>query len=147
VQRRFLLALVLLPILALGLSRAPAAHADLIWCFDDPVLVVNGTPVLLKVGVPLDRRGAVVSSSLTVTVPENVTAHLAGASITNFPIAVTLTRSGVYSGVGPVPVSVAGLVVASTASPAILQATRPSVGVVAQSVGSAGIPLVINFGM
>src|SRR3712207_1261688 len=77
---------------------------DTIWCWTDPVLVVNGTPVHIDVGVPVAQRHT-ATSALTVVVPENVKAMLAGTMARNFPVAVNLLQSGTYSGAGPIPVT------------------------------------------
>jgi hypothetical protein len=69
-----------LPLLLIvaGSARPAPASADLIWCWDDPTLVVNGSAVHLRVGVPAGAR-KVSTASLTVVVPANVKAHLSGA--------------------------------------------------------------------
>src|SRR6266542_7063496 len=95
----------LVPVVALvaclaGITASPSpTRADLIWCWIDPTLVVNGDAVRIQVGVPLNQQPAVGKAELTVTVPANVTAYLSGTAATSFPMAVTIVRSGLYSGV------------------------------------------------
>ena len=139
----FLIAAALAP--PVPLSANPIS-LDTIWCWTDPVLVINGTPVHINVGVPVAQRHA-ASSALTVTVPANVKAMLAGTQAANFPVAVNLVRSGAHGGAGPVPVTATATVTAPAGTPSALKAWRPSAGTVAQTTGVAGKTMTISFGV
>jgi hypothetical protein len=60
--------------LAAVFVRPTPAEADLVWCFVDPVLLVDGRVVHLEVAVPQGDRQSMTSSSLLVVVPLDASA-------------------------------------------------------------------------
>ena len=125
--RAALAALLLLGITAV---QIPLAHADSEWCAGDPVLVVNGRVVHLTLAVPRDQAGTVTDSTLTVTVPAGVRAHLAASNaqslITRLRVDVTLVTDATltYRGTGPVPVRVEATVYAPSTTATRLTASQ-----------------------
>jgi hypothetical protein len=77
-MRRSLIALVA-AVLALAVAPAPATEASVQWCWDDPVVVIDGRPVSINIGVfgtPRDVRANVSAAELTIYVPEQVLTRL-----------------------------------------------------------------------
>ena len=146
-MKRTIIAMVTsIMLVATAFARPAPSSADLVWCWTDPVLVINGKVVNIKVGVPEAQRHS-AKSSLTVTVPANVSAILAGTNAANFPVDVRLVQSGTYDGSGPIPVTATAVVAAPDETPSALTAWQPSVGTVAQTTGRGGKPMTITFGL
>ena len=125
-MRRILLALCLPLCLVLGLMPALAGHAgaDDIWCFDDPIISVNGHLVDVKVEMPLANLLTMRSTALTVVIPKNVPGFVVLNDISVFPMQTTISRTGAaWSGHGSVPITVLARVTASKTYAARMIAT------------------------
>jgi hypothetical protein len=123
-------------------ARPAPASADLIWCWDDPTVAINGNAVHIRVGVPADGRQERISMALTLRVPANVQAHLSGAAARSFPYDLTLSHDGPYSGSGPIPVTIVVVVAGPPDMPAALHIWQSSVGALGEVRGTAGVPMV-----
>lgn len=128
----------------LTLTTLPA-DASVAWAWDDPVLVIAGQTVHVDVGVPADFRTVVTGSTLTVVVPENVSATLAGVTATSFPITVSLVRAGTWDGHGGVPVAAVATVVGPKGVPAGLRAWQSGAAWSAETYGHTGQELHLAF--
>jgi hypothetical protein len=98
----FLLALV-------AAATPPTASADVIWCWDDPVVLIGGHAVSISVGVyddPLTVMEDVRAAHFTIVVPNGVSAaHVASTNL-YFPEHVRFERRGDWMPGQPIPVSV-----------------------------------------
>ena len=141
---RISLSLALVAVLALAPGTT---SAQLEWCWNDPTLVVNGKTVHINLGAPVDRRTLINNSVVTVTVPENVDAHLSGANTLNFPMSVTLLRSGTWSGSGDIPVSVTGTVLITPGTPTGLKTRHSDTGELNQAFGVGGAVMALAIGV
>jgi hypothetical protein len=77
--RGLVVALAALMLLAPALTRTPSADASAGWCFDDPVILINGRPVSITNGIlgdPTDIRAHVTSANTEVHLPKGVTASV-----------------------------------------------------------------------
>jgi len=88
---------------ALGLARPSAASEW--WCWDDPVLVINGQVVHVLAGVPADARTRVTQAEVVITVPEGVDAKLTAVNAPFFPLTARLERAGTVTANGSVTVT------------------------------------------
>jgi hypothetical protein len=116
-MRRILWSLCLPLCLVLGFLPALAgqAHADDVWCFDDPVISVNGHLVDVKVEMPLANLLTMRATTLTVVIPKNVSGFVVLNDISVFPMKTTVSRTGAaWSGHGEVPITVLATVMATT---------------------------------
>jgi hypothetical protein len=141
---RMLLAVLLLSAIAVVQHQAPA-FAGVAWCWEDPTLVINGKVVHINLGVPQDQRSLVTRSTLVVTVPEDVPANLSGVSATNFPIAVTLVRSGTWDGSSALLVTANAVVYASDDVATALQVWQANTGAGTIVSGTSGTKMSITF--
>jgi hypothetical protein len=140
--------LAALMLMAVAVVQPPTrASAGASWCWGDPVLVIDGKTVHIDVGFPLDQRSFVTTSTLTVTVPANVTASLNLTNAANPSVKVTLVASGTWSGAGPVPVQAEAVVHATQRISTGLKAWQASGGPLAESYGTSGTPMTIRFGV
>jgi hypothetical protein len=118
------------------LAPAPAAHADVSWCWGDPVVSINGQQTQIVVG--LDGSLAQVQASgivanITVTVPAGVITRIVVPPVT-IPFLETLTIVTTTGpvGIGPIPVKVSttftvtspGL--ATSVMNTVMQVTQPN---------------------
>lgn len=85
---------VLLPAALLVAGPAHKAQASEWWCWDDPVLVVDGRAVHVLVGVPRGALGSVSIANVIVTVPNEVDAKLTALTAPRFPVNATIERAG-----------------------------------------------------
>jgi hypothetical protein len=149
VGRRLLaaaVALFVLVSLAPGgqVSRASAFES---WCFDDPVLVVGGQSIHFAPGVPEGQRHLIRGSTLTVTVPSNVSAYLAGVNAKNFPLTVSIVRGNAWDGRGAIPVSATATVYGPSGIPTALKAWASSGGLSTMTTATTGVPMTVAVGV
>jgi hypothetical protein len=107
-MRRIVLTVVSLLFLAAPLLpvRADTAHASEWWCWDDPVLHVDGQVVRILAGVPNKFKQRVTLAEVVVTVPNGVDARLSAINAPHFPQTATLVRKGQVAAGSPIPVTV-----------------------------------------
>lgn len=72
---------------------APRAQASEWWCWDDPVVIVEGQVVQVRVGVPQSLKHRVTLADIVVTVPYGVDAEVVAVPSPHFPQAVTMVRT------------------------------------------------------
>jgi hypothetical protein len=150
-RRVGLIAAVALLLIASGARSARTASAGVAWCYDDPVLVINGQVVHITIGVEADRS-AVTSSLLTVTVPANVDAHLSGvnnggAAIGKLNTVVALVPGPAVTGAS-IPVMVSATVNATSSFPVSLTVDqRPSGAPLGTKTGTTGVPVFTGFNL
>src|SRR5215207_9661919 len=70
-MRRLVLALFAVAALAVAAATPDRADAWEVWCFDDPVISVNGNLVDIQVQMPLDHLLTMRSTNLTIVIPSN----------------------------------------------------------------------------
>jgi hypothetical protein len=96
-------------LVGLALVRPDAASAELSWCWDDPIVSINGRVLNIDIGVQGDAAtvsSTVKSTTTTIYLPRNVSARNLGSTNTYFREKVHFrTTRSTWSG-GPIPVSV-----------------------------------------
>jgi hypothetical protein len=115
-MRRLFLALALAAPLALpAVQMTQHAQAYAEWCFDDPIVAVNGNLMDIRVTMPLANLLTMRNTSLTVTVPSNVSGAVILNDISAFPMQTTIAHNKTtWSGKGSIPVTIGVLVTATT---------------------------------
>lgn len=95
-MRRIVLAVLVLMFVAAPLLPATAgtAHASEWWCWDDPVLQIDGQVVRVLAGVPDRFKQRVTLAEVVIMVPNGVDARLTAVNAPHFPQAATLRREG-----------------------------------------------------
>lgn len=120
-----------LPVLALLLAVVPGfagrAQAMEEWCFDDPVISVNGRLVDIQVQMQVSNLLTMRSTTLTVIIPSNTTGAVLVDDVSAFPMRTTISPTGpAWNGRGGLPITVVASVSASTNYP-IRVVARPLV--------------------
>jgi hypothetical protein len=148
-MRRLFIVIAALMVTAAATVAAPARPADASWgwCWDDPTLVIGGQAVHIDLGVPADQRSLIKGSTLTVVVPSNVTAYLAGTNAAYFPITVTIVRSGTWNGVGSIPVTAKGVVNGPSTVATGIKAWQAGATWSKVAYGTGGSPMSLAFGV
>jgi hypothetical protein len=113
-MRRVLLLLSALLLTGTAFLAAHRAHAFEGWCFDDPIIAVNGNLVDVRVELPLLKLLAMRSTSLTVVIPQNVSGSVVLDDVSVFPMKTTISPTGpAWNGTGSIPVTIRTMVNAS----------------------------------
>lgn len=102
-------ALILFVLALVAAARPPVASADVIWCWDDPVVLIDGRAVSISVGVyddPLTVMNDVQAAHFTIVVPNGVSTALVASTNLYFPEYVSFERRGTWTPGQPIPVSV-----------------------------------------
>jgi hypothetical protein len=146
--------------LALAAGPPPIIAAYDTWCFDDPVIVVDGQLIDIRVGMPPANVATVRRTTLTVVIPRNVPGAVVVDDISAFPMTTTVSPTGpIWNGRGPLPLSVRTDVTAASAYPIAVTATPllglgvPLVGVFSpltgttSGTGTANTPLVLELAL
>jgi hypothetical protein len=114
-RRALLAALVLLCLASLTAGRAQAYES---WCFDDPIVAVNGRLVDIRVQMPVRNLLSMRSTTLTVIIPKNTTGAVVVDDISAFPMKTTVSATGpAWDGRGALPITVVTNVSAATSYP------------------------------
>ncbi|HZU76443.1 MAG TPA: hypothetical protein VFA70_06735 [Dehalococcoidia bacterium] len=110
------------------------AHADFLWCWDDPIVSVQGHLLEIRTGQPLGDLLTMRNTNLVVVIPKNTTGSVVLNDISAFPMTTTISATGpAWSGSGAIPVTVKATVAAGVSYP---------VQVVGQPVASL-VPLTV----
>ncbi len=132
--------------------RARPAHADALWCFDDPVISVGGRLVDVQVQMPIANLLTMRSTTLTVVIPKNVSGAVVLNDVSAFPMRTIVSATGpAWNGSGSIPITVTANVSAWTNYP-IKLTVRPvlnlsnllSVLSASTASGTANTPLVLR---
>ncbi|MGI8553644.1 MAG: hypothetical protein ACR2PL_23080 [Dehalococcoidia bacterium] len=113
-------------VLAGGALVQPAmpTRAEEIWCFDDPVVAVNGHLLDIKVEQPLANILTMRSTTITVVIPKNVPGSVTMNDVSAFPMQTAVSRTGAaWSGSGAIPVTIVTSVSAKSNYPVQVAAT------------------------
>ena len=137
--------------LTAAIGAAPhAMQADEVWCDGDPVVQIQDgsvSVVNIRVGVPKSALPQVAGTVVvTVVVPTNVDARAVPMQNPFFTEQVVFVQQGLWTGVGPIPVSVTATVPGFTAFPTRLTVDggKVSNGPVSVS-GVANSPMTVAF--
>ena len=122
-----LMLLALALVTSLTLSPVATVHASVDWCWDDPVVVIGGRSVTIRIGVhgtPTEVRRNVRAANITIYVPEGTAAALSVSTNVYFREHVTFVpvSGGVLVG-KPIPVRVVVTFDALKQLPAAMQIT------------------------
>jgi hypothetical protein len=111
------------------LALTPVAHADM-WCFDDPVVSINGRQTTVNVGVNADAAtvaAAGIGATVVVSVPAGVpTSVIIPPSTRPFLETFSFVTRGTWDGSGPIPVTVKVTFSSMTKLHTLLNVTYPS---------------------
>jgi hypothetical protein len=94
---------------ALGVVAVTPDRADAweVWCFDDPIVRVNGNLVDVQVQMPVNHLLTMRSTTLTVVIPSNTTGAVILDDISAFPMTTRISRTGpAWNGRGGVPITI-----------------------------------------
>ncbi len=142
---------LVLPALALliaGLGRTPRGASADMWCFDDPVVSINGQQVTLNVGAAGTSsylHKTIAGTTITVAVPAGASTALVSLQNKPWPETVVFVqRATVWRPGTPLPVTVT--VTFSSAATVLteLQATYPN-GKTKVYAGTTQTPLQFGF--
>jgi len=132
-----------------GVPVTPAA-ASAGWCWDDPLVAVNGHLIDIRVGMPLAHVATMRSTTLTVIIPRNVAGAVLVDDVSLFPMTTRIAATGPHwNGRGGLPVMLVAEVQASTSYPIELVATplanlsQPLAPAV-RATGTANTPLYLS---
>jgi hypothetical protein len=102
---------------------AQHAHADFFWCWDDPIVSVQGHLLEIRTGQPLANLLTMRSTALTVIVPQNVSGSVVLDDVSAFPMKTTISATGpAWKGSGAIPVTIEATVTAGKSYPVQLVA-------------------------
>jgi hypothetical protein len=108
-RRAITLVLAALFLFSLASVRPDAASAELSWCWDDPIVAIDGKVLNIDIGVQGDAAtvtSAVKSTTTTIYVPRNVSVRNLGSTNVYFREKVRFrTTDATWSG-GPIRVRV-----------------------------------------
>jgi hypothetical protein len=108
----------------LGLARPSTASEW--WCWDDPVLVINGQVVHVLAGVPAEARTRVTQAEVVITVPNGVDAKLTAVNAPFFPLTARLERAGTVAADGSISVTATLVISGSDRFDVGLRMVQPS---------------------
>ena len=94
---------------ALAVTLLSAGHAEAYetWCFDDPVVSVNGRLVDIQVQMPSHKVSEMRSTKLTVVIPNNVSGSVVVDDVSAFPMQTTISPTGPkWDGSGPLSITI-----------------------------------------
>ena len=142
---RLALGLALIFALAPGSAAHVAAYTT--WCFDDPIVSVDGPLVDIQVQMPRERVATMRSTTLTIIIPKNTTGAVVVDDVSAFPMHTTISPSGPkWDGSGSLPIRIVVEVAADTdydirvvGTP--LSALGVSLGSATMAMGRTNIPL------
>jgi hypothetical protein len=106
-MRRLLLAIVAAAALAVVAVTPDRADAWEVWCFDDPIISVNGNLIDVQVQMPLRNLLTMRSTNLTIVIPSNTGGVVVVDDISAFPMTTRISPTGpAWSGRGSIPITV-----------------------------------------
>ena len=77
------------------------------WCFDDPLISVDGRLVDIQVQMPVSNVATMRTTTLTVVIPRNVGGVVLVDNVSAFPMTTTISRTGpTWNGGGDLPITV-----------------------------------------
>jgi len=122
---RALTALTLLLATTFALTAtAPHTQAFEAWCFDDPLIAVNGRLMDVQMRMPVAYAQTARSTALTIIVPKNVTGIVVLDDVSAFPMHTTISATApAWSGTGAIPVVIQAYVSSATTFPTSVVAT------------------------
>ena len=129
-----------------GVPVLPAT-ASAGWCWDDPLVLVNGRLLDIRVGMPIEYVATMRTTTLTIIIPRNVVGAILVHDVSAFPMTTQLAATAPpWNGRGEVPVRIVADVQASTSYPIALVATplltgREVLAPAIQATGTANTPL------
>jgi hypothetical protein len=101
--------LALFAVVALGIAAATPDRADAweVWCFDDPIIAVNGNLVDVQVQMPLNHLLTMRRTTLTIVIPSNARGAVVLDDISAFPMTTQISRTGpAWNGRGGIPITI-----------------------------------------
>lgn len=134
-----LAAAVLGVVMALG-RISGSADASVWWCWDDPVLVIDGQVLHIYTGVPSSAIKRVTLADLVITVPPGVDVKMTANNAPRFPQQARLVRSGAVNPDGSIPITATVTVNGHGRFDTAIKITQPG-GDVAIAYGASNQPL------
>ena len=124
--RPSLIAVLLVGLAMLVARPAQTAQASEWWCWDDPVLLVDGQVLHIAVGVPRAALANVTVADLVITVPAGVEARLTGTPEPRFAQTLRVVQGPAISRGAPVVITATVTVRARTQTVVGLRVNQPS---------------------
>jgi hypothetical protein len=122
--RLALLVMVVGIVVRIAPSAAAPARAGETWCFDDPLIAVGGSLVDIQVQLPLDQLVTMRTTTLTITIPQNVAGAVLVDDVSAFPMHTTVVAIGpLWTGSGALPITITATVVSASSFPMRVVAT------------------------
>lgn len=111
---RFLAPLMLVATIGAAAPQlSTGAHADFLWCWDDPIVSIQGHLLEIKTGQPLLNLLTMRNTALQIVIPSNVSGSVVLNDISAFPMQTTISPTGAaWSGKGSIPVTIKAVVTA-----------------------------------
>ncbi len=132
---------------AIAVLQPSRAAAEVTWCWDDPVVLINGNLVSINVGVygdPLVVRRTVTLATIEIAVPAGVSTALVASTNLYFPERVVFVSRGQWQPGEPVPVEVTVRFEATQDLPAAVRITHAT-GATNATGSTAKGPLKASF--
>jgi hypothetical protein len=137
-------------LLGAGLAQSPATHA-MGWCFDDPVISINGQQFHILNGVQDSSSSVskdVQGASVTVYVPRGVSARIVNPTGQLFIETVVIkTTASTWTAGQPVPVQVNTSFVTRLTLPGAQQVTTATGTLVSNVTGMTGQTITGSFSL
>lgn len=133
---------VLLASLSLLLTPQHAQGSEW-WCWDDPIVVVNGHAIRVLAGVPNEARASVGLADIVITVPAGLDAAIRAVPSPRFPQRAVLERGGTPNADGSFTVAAQLTLDAPTGTAAAIM-LRDGGQNSEMAKGVAGIPVTVS---
>jgi hypothetical protein len=144
-MRRLVLAVVAAAALAVVAVTPDRADAWEVWCFDDPIISVNGNLVDVQVQMPLRNLLTMRSTNLTIVIPSNTRGAVVVDDISAFPMTTRISPTGpAWNGRGGIPITVVVDVAAASNYP--FRVTAKQLATRSDLVGGLLSPAAIAYG-
>jgi hypothetical protein len=145
-QRQIAASLMAVMLGAIAVLARPAGSADASewWCWDDPVVVINGQVIHVLTGVESRAVHRVTMADVVITVPNGVDARMTASTAPRFPQRARLVRSGSVNADGSIPITASVTVNGHGRFAAAIKITQPSGGR-AVSYGESNQPITTTY--
>jgi len=150
-RRLFLVSLAVILLAATAAVPVTPATASAGWCWDDPVIMVNGQLIGIRVGMLIEYAATMRATTLTIIITRNVSGAIVVHDVSAFPMTTRIdVTARPWNGRGTIPVTIVVDVQARSNYPIRLVATPMLTGLVAsapavEATGTANTPLSLVF--
>jgi hypothetical protein len=135
---------VMLGAIAMLARPSGPAEASEWWCWDDPVIVINGQVLHVLTGVENRAAHRVTLADVVITVPNGVDAKMTASNSPRFPQQARLVRAGSLNADGSIPITASVTVNGHGRFAAAIKITQPGGGQ-AISYGESNQPITTTY--